>query len=72
MNQVDELVVEIIRGAARDPADYSRDDPIGNLACDYENGRDYGGLEVVVRTDQFRELLDFRDEFVQRSRGRAS
>lgn len=65
MNETDKLVVEIISGAARYPTDYPGNDPVGDLAREYENGRDNGGLQIIVGANQFRELLDFRDKIVQ-------
>lgn len=67
MNKIDQLVVEIIRGAACYTANYAGNNLIGDLAREYENGRDNGRLEIIVRANQFRELLDFRDEIVQGS-----
>lgn len=67
MNQSYQLVIEVVRGSAGNPANYYGDYPVSELADDNENRRNDRSLENHIGADQLCELLDPGNKVVQQS-----
>lgn len=65
MHELDELVVKAVRRTLGNATDDPGKNPVGNLACDDENGCDDRSLQVGVGSNQLGQLLDFRNQLVQ-------
>jgi hypothetical protein len=65
MNQANELVVKVVRGAVGDSPDYSGNNPVRDFADENKDRCNNRSLQINVRADQLGELLDLPNQIVQ-------